>query len=141
MSTKCSIVWGDNFHFYTDCFDDEHVFLSLQGGELEFEATSGEVVIGIPKSVWGAIKGCDLVAQDLVDLTDDQLLEKIGIVVDERIARNDDPESFMAAMGSMVYGLTTDPRDDQIKDGMEWHRGEREKQQRWRDEMATYKKR
>lgn len=37
MSTKCSLAYGDTFHLYQECFDEDNVYLELEG--IEYEAT------------------------------------------------------------------------------------------------------
>ena len=54
MSTKSTITDGDNFHFYTEFFDDKHVFLELSAAE--FIATPGVITVSIPLSVWESIR-------------------------------------------------------------------------------------
>ena len=46
MSTKSTITYGDNFHLYTELFDDKHVFLELSA--VEFRATPGAITVAIP---------------------------------------------------------------------------------------------
>ena len=36
MSTKVSVAYGDNFHFYQECLDEENVHLQIEG--VEFKA-------------------------------------------------------------------------------------------------------
>ncbi len=46
MSTKSNLVRGDNFHFCRELLDEEHVYLMLEGGELQ--AGPGYVTVSIP---------------------------------------------------------------------------------------------
>ena len=50
MSTKCSIAYGENFHFYEECFDRSNVYLKIE--KTEFKATSNFVKVQIPIKVW-----------------------------------------------------------------------------------------
>jgi hypothetical protein len=47
MFTKSTLVCGDNFHFYRELFDQEHVHLTREG--VEFQA--GCVTVSIPAAV------------------------------------------------------------------------------------------
>ncbi len=50
MSTKCSIAYGENFHFYEECFDRSNVYLEIE--KTEFKVTSNSVMVQIPINVW-----------------------------------------------------------------------------------------
>jgi len=40
MSTKATIKYGDSFHLYNDCFDDDAIYLELNGKfEIEFSVS------------------------------------------------------------------------------------------------------
>lgn len=60
MSTKCTISYSHepefDFHFYHECFDDEAVYLELEGPDIEFEAYKDRVMIRIPNKIWNTIR-------------------------------------------------------------------------------------
>lgn len=51
MSTKCTIRYGDHFHLYQDCFDENNVELRIEDVQFESSAsvsgTSVKIVIPI----------------------------------------------------------------------------------------------
>ncbi|HEX8998788.1 MAG TPA: hypothetical protein VGB07_02745 [Blastocatellia bacterium] len=133
MSTKSTIAYGDNFHFYHEACDDDHVYLELEG--MEFEAGHGRVMVSIPMHIWETIRPLGGARLELVNHTDEDLLAMVEADVDERIARyeellreNADRAGFASLCGLFVYGGADDPREEQIKSGMEHHRRERERQ-------------
>src|SRR5437016_35336 len=84
MSTKSTIAHGDDFHLYHEIFEDDFVYLELEG--VEFRATRDRVMVPIPLAVWEVIRkrgGADL---SLAAKSDEELRLLVGRVVDERIA-------------------------------------------------------
>ena len=65
MSTKSTIASSDNFHFYHEVFDDDHVYLRLD--TTHFEAGYGSVMVRIPIHIWETIRHLAGVEFDLVD--------------------------------------------------------------------------
>lgn len=39
MSTKATIVHGNDFHFYEECFEDDAVYLSIHPEEWSFDGS------------------------------------------------------------------------------------------------------
>ena len=133
MSTKSTIAYGNNFHFYHEAFDDDHVYLELEG--MEFEAGQGRVMVSVPIHIWETIRPLGGARLELVNHTDEDLLAMVEADVDERIARyeellreNPDRAGLASLCGLFVYGGADDPREEQIKSGMEHHCRERERQ-------------
>ena len=56
MSTKASIAYGDDFHFYTEVLENDCVYLEMSGYAIEFEAGPKHVMVRIPAHVWGKIR-------------------------------------------------------------------------------------
>lgn len=134
MSTKSTIAWNEDFHFYREIFDDEHVYLRLD--TTHFEAGYGRVMIPIPMHIWETIRHLGGARLDLVNRSDDELLTLVQKEVDERIAEyqqvaRERPEraGLFAIIGSLAYGTADEPRDEQIRRGMEHFRHERQHQQ------------
>ncbi len=84
MSTKSTIAYGNNFHFYHEVCDDNHVYLELEG--MEFEAGYGRVMVSIPIHIWEVIRHLGEARLDLVNHTDEDLLKMVEEDVDGRIA-------------------------------------------------------
>lgn len=56
MSTRNSIAYGENYHVYSECFEqDQSVYLRLDGSDVEFEAWPNSITVRIPKHVVEAI--------------------------------------------------------------------------------------
>ncbi|MBO0862272.1 MAG: hypothetical protein J2P21_28005 [Chloracidobacterium sp.] len=133
MSTKATIAHGNNFHFYHEVLDDNHVYLELEG--MEFEAGYNRVMVSIPIHIWETIRGLGAARLDLVNHTDEDLLAMIEADVDERIGEyqealhtNPDLSNWLKFLGCLTYGGADEPREEQIKRGMDYYRGERQRQ-------------
>jgi len=83
MSTKATIAHGDNFHFYHEVLDDDHVYLRMQ--TTQYEAGYGSVTVQIPIHIWETIRHLGGARLDLVDKTDADLLATVQTDVDSRI--------------------------------------------------------
>jgi hypothetical protein len=55
LSTKASIAYGENYHFYEEVFDSDGLHLRLSGSDLEFQAWPSQVTLRIPNEVLKAI--------------------------------------------------------------------------------------
>jgi hypothetical protein len=62
MTTKITIAFGPDFHFYHEVADDDHVYLEVDGQ-----------VVRIPLPVWAVIRRSTAVDLALADLSDEQL--------------------------------------------------------------------
>jgi hypothetical protein len=131
MSTKASLAHGEDFHFYNEIFDDQHVYLELR--KAEFEATQDQVMVRIPLEVWITIQRIKPPHMDVVNKSDQELLEMARNDVDQRIAhfkaaKTDQTRVFGAHLSSFVYGDADKPRSVQIKLGMRHYLRERKQQ-------------
>ena len=134
MSTKSTIAYGENFHFYREALDYDHVYLQLD--TTHFEAGYSHVMIPIPIHIWETIRHLGAAELDLVDKSDEQLLARVQKEVEERVAEyqkivyeRPDRAIFFAIIGSLVYGTADAPSDAQVCDGIEYFRRERRRQQ------------
>jgi hypothetical protein len=133
MSTKATIAYGDEFHFYREVLDDDHVYLEMHG--THFEAGYNRVMIPISIHIWETIRhlgGADL---DHVDKTDEELLSMIETDVNERraqyqaAAREGQPDAtILKISGALQYGSADDPRQEQIARGVEYFTAQRQHQ-------------
>jgi hypothetical protein len=133
MSTKSTIAHGPNFHFYHELGDDDHVYLRLE--MTEFEAGYGRVMVPIPIHIWETIRPLGGARFDLIEQTDEDLFAIVERDVDERIAEykeafNKDQKLavIISLSSSMPYGGADEPRDEQLKNGIEYYREERKRQ-------------
>jgi hypothetical protein len=131
--TKSTIAHGSNFHFYHECFDDNHVYLELEG--MEFEAGYNRVMVSIPIHIWETIRHLGEARLDLIKHTDEDLLAIVEAKVDERIEKyqealraNPKGAGWISFSGSLLYGGADKPREEQIKNGMEYYHRERQRQ-------------
>lgn len=46
MSTKITVAYGDNFHLYRESFDEDYIYLEMEG--VQFEASYNQVTMPIP---------------------------------------------------------------------------------------------
>ena len=145
MSTKATIAYGENFHFYYECFDTDHVYLQLEN--MSFEASTGQVTVAIPIDVWETIRCLAPARLELIEASDDELRSIVERQVDERIAKYEqiktehpDRAGLFAFFGSLVFGGADRPRGEQIKRGLEHYTRERERQQSVAQRMAEHRK-
>lgn len=123
MSTKSTICYGDNFHFYKDCFDEENVYLSLETiNNISIE--NGVVTIAIPLEIWQNIRFFDN-KFEYANLSDEQINEIVTKAVEKRI-ENKGPISKLFGCG--IFGSFDLPKEEQIKNGIDFYRKQREKE-------------
>jgi hypothetical protein len=134
MSTKSTIAHGENFHFYREIFDHDHVYLRLD--TTHFEAGYGRVMIPIPIHIWETIRHLGAAELDLVDQSDEQLPGRVQKEVEERVAEyqrvvSERPNhaNLFAIFGCFAYGTADKAEDEQIRHGMDYFRRERQRQQ------------
>lgn len=128
MSTKYSLAYADNFHFYHDLMDEEESFY-LRISKTDFEACPGSVTIKIPPEVWGTIRQIP-VDLSYADKTDEELRLLVEKEVDERIENynqaTEDRKALVEFCGSRVYGCYMD-RQTQIDSGFKYFKNLRKK--------------
>lgn len=140
MSTKCTIAYGEDFHFYHECFDDDNVYLEIEGDDIEYEAMKmlagpGRVMIKIPNAIMAAVQKSFKHEVSCAQMTDEQVLAEATKFVDERIARvakiraEGREPGIISLLGMIPYGSAEDPREQQIASGVESIKARRAKQQ------------
>lgn len=142
MSTKCTIAYGGNFHLYREVLDHDHVYLQLD--TTHFEAGYSRVMIPIPIHIWETIRHLGGAELDLVDRTDAELVAMVEKTVDERIAEYErvarerpDRAGLLAIIGSLVYGAADEPRERQVRHGLEYFERERKRQKELQARIAS----
>ena len=141
MSTKASIAYSNNFHLYHECFDEENVYLELEG--VEFNASPNHVTVTIPVAIWETIRQHSVVDLSYADKSD----EEIKIMVEEQVERrikkylaaSDEKKlKFISLSGSMCYGTADLPRDEQIEKGIEYYFELRERQLTVKNQIEAF---
>jgi hypothetical protein len=132
MSTKSTIAHGRGFHFYHEALDESGVYLELE--DVEFEAGYRRVMVKIPIDVWEVIRHTAPARLDLVDSSDEDLRRTVERQVDERVAEyervkgDSRGEALVSLCGSLVFGGADEPRERQIRKGVEYYTRERGRQ-------------
>lgn len=145
MSTKSTIAHGENFHFYREALDDDHVYLELE--TTHFEAGYRRVMVPIPIHIWESIRHLGGAQMDLADKQDEELLAMVEREVDQRIAEyqqamRETPNcaGFIRISGCLAYGMTDSPRADQIHSGMDYFQHKRQRQREVKSLVAAIRK-
>ena len=142
MSTKSSIAYGVNFHLYHEVFDEDLVYLELEG--VQFEASYNRVLVPIPVHIWEFIRQYPGVDLGWVDKTDAEIAEHVEYEVDQRLERLKEAESGKSGLirifGSMVYGKADEPREKQIESGVLHFTKLRQHQQEIREAIEELKR-
>lgn len=125
MSTRCSIKYGDKFHLYNECLDNENVYLEIEMDE-DAEVHGKHVTIKIPAEIWEVLREhSQMKNYDLVDKTDEQIYKDVLVEVEERIERyKNAPEKqkgLYSMFGCIPFGSAEDPAEDQIMRGLEYY--------------------
>ena len=116
MSTKCTVVYDDNFHLYSECFEqglDRKVWLQLEGKDFEFEVNQHGVTVGIPLAIWEVIRKRTIETYDLIGKSTAEIRK-----ICEEFVANRSKEGLGALCGMMVYGDVDDDPQVQIDNGV-----------------------
>lgn len=120
--------------------DENFVYLEL--AEVEFEASNHGVMVSIPIDVWETIRHLTIARFDLADKGDDELQAMVETEVDERIRLSEvtakKGRGFFRVGGTGVFGSPDEPRDEQIKSGMESYQRQRRRQQEILERMKQH---
>jgi hypothetical protein len=138
MSTKSSIAYGPAFHFYREALDDDFIYLELEG--VQYEAAYNRVMVPIPVHIWEFIRRYRVVDFSFADKSDEEIQRYVEREIDERIRKyNEAPEDrrgFISFFGSLVYGLASDDRVEQVARGIEHFKARRKHQREIREEIG-----
>ncbi|MDJ0570776.1 MAG: hypothetical protein QNJ53_17270 [Pleurocapsa sp. MO_192.B19] len=149
MSTKATVAYGKNFHLYKEIFDENFIYLELEG--VQFEASYNRVMIPIPVHIWEVIRQYEGTDLSWAYRTDDEIVRYVEQEVDKRIQKYQQAENeksgatprrrktqgnahqeskrLIALLGSMPYGNADTPRQQQIEQGITYFKSLREHQQ------------
>src|ERR671923_711816 len=139
MSTKSTIAHGRNFHLYHEAFDEDYVYLELEGAK--FEASYNRVMVPIPVHVWEVIRHYPGIELEYADKTDAEIRQHVEQEVDERLKRyeeaNEKSKGLVSLFGSLAFGPADQPRDQQIAAGVEYYTKLREHQRQIKEAIAV----
>ena len=146
MSTKSSLACGPGFHLFREVFDDDNLYLEVEG--THFQAAYNRVMVPIPVHVWEVIRRYPGASYEYADKTDAQLRNEVERSVDERLKRYEEAadrsELLWRLPGCLVFGPIDTPRDEQIAKGIAHYTRIREHQQQIRravDELEKLQRR
>jgi hypothetical protein len=142
MSTKVSLAHGPNFHFYTECFEDECVYLSIKNAQ--FEINNHHVMIEIPVAMWEVIRHYQVANIEWADKTNDEIAQYVEAKVRDRLAEvaeaSDQGKKWVRMFGSAVYGDANLPEHEQIARGVEHFQYLRTRQQKTQRDILDLQK-
>ena len=131
MSTKVTVAYGENFHLYKEVFDEDFIYLEIEG--VQFEASYNRVMMPIPVHIWEVIRQYEGTDLSWASKTDEEIVRYVEQEVDKRIkklkeAENEKSKRLIALLGSMPYGMADTPRQQQIEKGIAYFESLREHQ-------------
>ena len=131
MSTKATVAYGKNFHLYKEVFDEDSIYLEIEG--VPFEASYNRVMIPIPIHIWEVIRQYEGTDLSWANKTDEEIVRYVEQEVDKRIqkyqqAENEQSKRLIALFGSMPYGAADLPRQQQIEKRITYFNSLREHQ-------------
>ncbi len=132
MSTKVTVAYGKNFHLYKEVFDEDFIYLEIEG--VQFEASYNRVMMPIPVHIWEVIRQYEGTDLSWASKTKEEIVRYVEQEVDKRIqkyqqAENEKSKLLIALLGSMPYGNADTPRQQQIEQGITYFKSLREHQQ------------
>jgi hypothetical protein len=125
MSTKSTIVYDDDFHFYHELGDERNVYLELRG--THFEAGYNRVMVPIPIHIWEVIRRFGGVDLSLADKSDEEMQALVEAEIDERIARYEQSRGTNTIASLRYFGADR-PREEQIAEAIEENHASRREQ-------------
>lgn len=138
MSTKSTIAHGRNFHLYHEAYDEDYVYLEVEG--TKFEASYNRVMVPIPVHIWEVIRHYPGIDLKYADKTDAEIRQYVDQEVDERLERyekaTERSKGLVLLFGSLAYGTADQPREQQIAAGVEYYTKIREHQRQIKEAIA-----
>ena len=133
MTMKTTLAYGKNFHFYQEALNSNYVYLELE--DVPYDAGYRRIMIAIPIDVWQVVRTLGEASLELVNSSDEELLEIVKARVDERVAEylrvrasSAEKAELVRFNNSIIFGSADEEREQQIVRGMEYYRTERERQ-------------
>lgn len=117
VSTKVTVAHAYepvDFHLYRECGDEGNLHLEVR---MDDNLIKLSFPVGIAVGVARKMGALDRAAKRCAGQTDAEIAETVAAEVDHRIENAHDPLTQM--MGVLTYGSVHDPREDQIRNGIE----------------------
>lgn len=110
MSTKITLYFDQNLHFFQECFDENNVYLTQDDKSCSVSQTLRlDQIVGMVKSI--NIESLKKQAA----LTDEQILDFVQKTVS---ARKNSKNTLSHMFGALVYGDAGDPIEEQVARGV-----------------------
>lgn len=115
MSTKITLFYDTNSHFYQECFDEENVHVDLSESSINCKFSLDlKRAMGLSK----ALNYNEFVRQS--QITDQQISDHVNQTVAARLLKNRN-DFFAAAFGVLIYGDIESPKEQQIETGIKYY--------------------
>jgi len=131
MSTKSTLAHGPDFHLYHECFEQDNVYLELE--KTHFECYPDRVTVAIPIVVWEVIRQSAGANFSWAAKSDNEIRSYVEQEIHERITdfqNKDSGSKGFLFFGNSVFGLASEPIENQIEKGLTYYFGERDRQQK-----------
>lgn len=137
MGTKKTLLSGESYKIYHQCFDDKNIYLDLSEIEVEKSENNGHTLV-IPIWLWEKIRRVPaLVDLSLAKMTDQEIENKIVSEVNSRIRElslfgydNDIMAKFIRISDHIKFGSVSADKEEQIRKGISYYMQERENQRK-----------
>jgi len=112
MSTKVTLYYDQDTHFYTECLDNDHVYMHFNR---EADPLSVKVRLTI-EQVAGFVNMVEIgELRRQSEITDEQIVKHVEDFVNARQKKED---FFSKLTGLLVYGMVDDSVESQIDSGI-----------------------
>lgn len=103
------------------------------------------VMVSIPIAIWETIREYSILDLSHADKSDEEIQAMVEEAVDYRIEKyhNCDDErqrNLTAIAGAIPYGLASNPRNEQIEQGIQYYRQQRERQSVIKEQIKALKR-
>lgn len=125
MSSKASIYYTDEMHFFRECFLDESLFIKFNKKDLKLELEFN--ILDFLKMA----KSFDFESfEKQASVTDEQIIDYCTKIVSERLEK----KNTFNIMGYMVFGEIDLSKENQIQKGFEFYCKKRDKLKKFLEE-------
>lgn len=133
MAIKATLAYGKGFHFYHEALDNNHVYLELE--DVSYDVGYRRMMVAIPIDIWEVIRVLGAAKLDLIDVSDEELINLVEGKVSKRIAEYEaakraSPEEAnrLRFSDAVAFGAMDAAREKQVDRGINYYRTERDRQ-------------